>query len=464
MFAELGEGGGLGVGVDGLVKRDLFLGLEGLGAGFVLASDGGVEATEGVDGFDGVVGAEGEGDVVVEEALPGVGVLDALETETVGGPFHVGEQMAGLHGGDDAFAGEAVEVGREQDLGVFDAKAEAGGGGDGWGWCGDDVGVGAAGGGGRRCGVGDLLGGSEGVEGDVVGAVADGVEADLEACGGAFGGELDELVLVVTGEAGVGGVVGVGLVHGCGAGAEGAVHEALEHGEVEERIVGWVAGAALLEDGYGLVEVEPLGDAEVELAGVFELFEGEEVPPLGVVLDGGDAVGEGVVDGYVEGLAALFECGRRDFVEDEVAGGGLAEDAGGAAGGVAVDLCAGGIGGVGGDVGGGEGGGVGEGHVAVDAGEDGWVVSGDLVDVGAGGKLVAGPEGVVPAAAEEPVAVSGGGGVVADAVLHLGEGVDAFEVDGELFAAGVGDVGVGVVEAGHGEGVVQVDDSGLWAF
>ncbi len=67
LFAELGEGAGLGVGVDRFVERDLFLRLEGLGACFVLPGDGGVEAAEGVDEFDGVVGAEGEDDVVVEE-------------------------------------------------------------------------------------------------------------------------------------------------------------------------------------------------------------------------------------------------------------------------------------------------------------------------------------------------------------------------------------------------------------
>ncbi len=43
--------------------------------------------------LDGVVGAEGEDDVVVEEALPGVGVFDALGAEAVGGPVHVGEEM-----------------------------------------------------------------------------------------------------------------------------------------------------------------------------------------------------------------------------------------------------------------------------------------------------------------------------------------------------------------------------------
>ena len=74
-FAELGEGGGLGVGVDGFGEGEALLGVEGLGAGLVLAGDGGVEAAEGGDGLDGVVGAEGQGDVVVEHGAPGVGVF-----------------------------------------------------------------------------------------------------------------------------------------------------------------------------------------------------------------------------------------------------------------------------------------------------------------------------------------------------------------------------------------------------
>ena len=41
--------------------------------------------------------------------------------------------------------------------------------------------------------------------------------------------------------------------------------------------------------------------------------------------------------------------------------------------------------------------------------------------------------------------------------MHLGERGDAVEVGGEALQAGVGDVGVGVVEAGHGEGAVEVD-------
>src|ERR1700733_1395951 len=77
-FAEFAEGGGLGISIDRFVERELFLELEGLGTGFVLAGDGGVKAAKGIDEFDGVVRAEGEDDVVVEEGLPGVGVFVAL--------------------------------------------------------------------------------------------------------------------------------------------------------------------------------------------------------------------------------------------------------------------------------------------------------------------------------------------------------------------------------------------------
>ena len=123
VLGEVGVGGGLGVGVEGLLDGEALLGVEGLGSGFVLAGDGGVEAAEGADGFDGVVGSEGEGDAVVEEGLPGVGVGGALGAEAGGGPVHVGEQVRGLHGGDDVLVVEAAEVFGQEDLGVLDAEA-----------------------------------------------------------------------------------------------------------------------------------------------------------------------------------------------------------------------------------------------------------------------------------------------------------------------------------------------------
>ncbi len=132
--------------------------------------------------------------------------------------------------------------------------------------------------------------------------------------------------------------------------------------------------------------------------------------------------------------------------------------------GVAIDLCAGRVGGGGGDVGGGEGGGVGYGHVSVDSAKDGWVACGYLVEVLRVGSLAVGPEGVVPSSALNPGAGFGGGDEGADALLHLVEGVDADEVDGESLAARFADVRVGVVDAGHREGAVQVDDLSLRAF
>ena len=61
---------------------------------------------------------------MVQECSPSICICDAFRAKAVGGPGHIGEQVAGLHGGDDAFPGETVEVGWEEDLGVLDAEPE----------------------------------------------------------------------------------------------------------------------------------------------------------------------------------------------------------------------------------------------------------------------------------------------------------------------------------------------------
>ncbi len=71
---------------------------------------------------------------------------------------------------------------------------------------------------------------------------------------------------------------------------------------------------------------------------------------------------------------------------------------------------------------------------------------------------------MVPAGAEDPGAGSGGGGVDADALEHVGERRGGVEVDGEFLLAGAGHVGVGVVEAGHDEGAGEVDDLSVGAL
>jgi len=227
---------------------------------------------------------------------------------------------------------------------------------------------------------------------------------------------------------------------------------------VEERVVGGVRGAALFEGGEGQVEVEPLGDAEVEAVVALHGFEGEPVVPVAEILHAGDAVRERVDDGDVEGFAAHLGVDGRNLRHDERDGGLLADDAGGRAGGVQVDLAARGGFGRRRDSGGDQRGGVGDDDVAIGAVEDCGMAAGDGVDVGAGGQRFRRPFGVVPAGADDPLSGFGGGDVGLDAGEHVGEGDGSVQVDGEFLLAGGGDVGVGVVEAGHDEGSVEVGD------
>ena len=91
----------------------------------------------------------------------------------------------------------------------------------------------------------------------------------------------------------------------------------------------------------------------------------------------------------------------------------------------------------------------------------------DRVEVLAGGQGLRGPQRVVPAAAKDPLAPLtrfGGGDVGADTGLHLREGTRADEIHRQPLLAGAGHVGVRVVEAGHGEGALEVDDVRLLSF
>ena len=128
----------------------------------------------------------------------------------------------------------------------------------------------------------------------------------------------------------------------------------------------------------------------MELALFFQLFKDKEVVPVAEVLDAGDAVGEGV--GYCEFVAAttfIVAGWWNDFFDEALRG--FAENAGGFAVGVEVDGAALRRGGFAGDGGCFEGGGVGVSDVAVDAAEEGGVVSRNLVEVLASGEGLADP-------------------------------------------------------------------------
>ena len=117
--------------------------------------------------------------------------------------------MDALHGGDDAELSEARNVGGVDVLGVLDAPAQV-----------------------LLVGVG-FEGVFEDVEGFAVGAIADGVDAELEAVlDGEFGG-LADVGGIVGIEAAAIGLVGVGCEQPGAARAEGAIDGALDgaHGK-----------------------------------------------------------------------------------------------------------------------------------------------------------------------------------------------------------------------------------------
>ena len=354
--------------------------------------------------FDGVVGAEGEGDAVVEERAPGIGVLGALGAEAGGGPVHVGEEMGGLHGGDDALAREAIEVVGEQDLGVFDAEAQS------WReWLSGGgvsvtiVGVGAVAGGLWSAGLATCSAASKALRAM---SLARSPMAWKPSWKPAAARSAAMLVELRPGRSG-GGRSYWGRPRRDRARA--AVREPSEPSMKPLSMVRWRSGSFV---GW-------LARRSSRMARGWLKSSHSETRRWSLLVCSSSSrarkssqseLSWTVVTPWARASSMAtsrawrrcFEARWRDFAEDEVGGGGFAEDAGGGAGGVAVDLGAGGVGGVGGDAGGGEGGGVGDGHVAVDAAEDAGVAGGDGVDVLACGEFLAGPEGVVPAAAVEP--------------------------------------------------------------
>src|SRR4029077_16007489 len=82
-FGKFGVGGAGGVGAEALLEGDLFLGFPAILRAAVgeFAGDAGVQAAERADGLNGVIGAEGQMDIVFEHGVPGVGAVDAIGAE-----------------------------------------------------------------------------------------------------------------------------------------------------------------------------------------------------------------------------------------------------------------------------------------------------------------------------------------------------------------------------------------------
>ena len=118
-LAEFCVSRALGVRVERLRNRQLLFRKVALGAGFVFARDSSIDAAEGSDWLDGIVGAEGQRHAMIEEALPRVGVAGTIMAEALLRPGHIGEQMVGLHGGDHAKLFVAIKVLRHSDTTIL---------------------------------------------------------------------------------------------------------------------------------------------------------------------------------------------------------------------------------------------------------------------------------------------------------------------------------------------------------
>src|SRR5271154_5400442 len=98
---------------------------------------------------------------------------------------------------------------------------------------------------------------------------------------------------------------------------------------------------------------------------------------------------------------------------------------------------------------------VGDRNVPVHPGEDRWMATRYGVEIMPGGQGLAGPQGMVPTAAQEPLSRRSCGCCSTHPEQHLRKRSATGEVDRELDAPSIGEMHVGVIDAGHHEGPME---------
>ena len=287
--------------------------------------------------------------------------------------------------------------------------------------------------------------------------VADGMKADLKSEARTFDRHLIEAPLRVARNAALVRVVAVGLLEGGSARAQGAVHETLEHPGMQHGVVMRMGVALANENCRRIVKRQPLADTQRQRTRALHLLVNEKVFPLRVVLCRGHAVSHGVAGGELERVAALLTGGGRNAPLVHALGG-LAQDPGERAVRVPVEPATGRIGSGAIDPPRLQGGAVDHGDMSVHALEECRVTRGHAVEIASRRQPPAAPDGVVPAAATNPGSGRSVGGTRAHARQHLLEGARAAQVALQGERARGGQMQVGVVEAGHDERPVQIED------
>ena len=264
--------------------------------------------------FHRVVGSESQARASLPQGVPGIAFVETLFSQDAGRPAHVSQQVAGLHGGNHAQLFEPGEVVAVDELRVLDLVA----------------GVAA---------FVNLERSLESVQRHAVGAVADGVQRNLEAGGIAIHHHLLQLLRVIEQDAAVVGGVGERLQHGGGERTAATVGDALEGAGLEPGVGRAPFFAHFFQLVERSVEGQPLGYAQGEHAFLLQLAQGQEIFPRRVVLNGGDAVARRFRQGQQQAALALLGGRSRNQAADETSGV-FFQPAGGLAVGVADDFAA----------------------------------------------------------------------------------------------------------------------------
>ncbi len=215
-----------------------------------------------------------------------------------------------------------------------------------------------------------------------------------------------------------------------------------------------------------IVKGHPFGDAGGQFSAMLELLENLEIIPaqlrvsgVGIVLRGSDAPLRQILQGGFDSLSATVMVRFGDHRGHRVTRG-FTQNAGGLAGGVAIDFAAFRILAGNRDAGQLQRPGVSDGDVSIHALQKDGMVGGDFIDVPAAGEFFHRPQSFVPASADNPFAGSGALHSVANAVAKFGQGFYAAQFHGQAPKARVGQVHVSIVESGHYKVPAQIDDRG----
>src|SRR5260370_1777122 len=304
--------------------------------------------------------------------------------------------------------------------------------------------------------------GFEDVESNAIGAVADGVEIELEAGLVPFDSHDAQFFWIVNEDSGGGRIVGIWLQH-CGrARTECSIRDGFERTGLQPGILGAALCLHILQFIERQIEWQPLRDAHGKFAFLFELLVNLKILPSRIVLDGSDSILGDVLQDQFDSAAALLRRGignphsnqrhRRVFFQHAC---GFTER-------IMLNLAPRRIRSAFDDLRTLERERIRDCNVTGDMCEDHGVPGRDGIELLAIGKSFLRPGGVVPPAASNPFTRFVMRDSVGDTFRHLSRRRYAHQRDCKLICCGNAQMYVSVIEAGHHELAPEIE--GVNAF